>query len=335
MKRRTFILSLVGGSALGWTGWKNDFFGSSPRAPLPSLAKFGRSTRALGTDVSITVFHPNPEEADKVIQKAFQELELIEDLMSLYRPDSQLCRLNSHRTLNSPHPYLKQILNAAAQVSKLTDGAFDITIQPLYRLFAESGSGGPSPQTVERTRKAVGWQGVTTTDHSITLDHPKAAITLNGIAQGFASDILTQVLKSHGIEHALIDSGEIGILGTHADDRPWSVGIKHPRQSGGLLGLTSLEGRCLATSGDYETRFGDGFDLHHLLDPRTGSPANDLSSVTVAAPTATMADALSTAVFILGLRRGKELIQGLADSDALFVSKAGEVSKTRNFPFLI
>ena len=334
MKRRTFILSLVGGSTLGWTGWKNDFFGSSPRASQPSLVKITRSTRALGTDISLTVFHREYEQAEAAIQSAFQELERVEDLMSIYRAESQLSQLNRDGFLKHPHPYLLEILEVAEKVSRDTQGAFDISIQPLYELFAHWGEAGPDQEAIQRSLKPVDWKAISVCPERIHLKNKGAALTLNGIAQGFASDKIVQRLRSEGVEHALIDSGEIGTLGRHAEDRAWSVGIKHPRREGKLLGLTKLDDRCLATSGDYETKFGKGYELHHLLDPRTGNPANELSSVSIAAPSATMADALSTAVFVSGIQQGKQLIQKLPNTDALFVSKSGHLTKTRNFPFL-
>ena len=339
MKRRKFIQSLVGGSALGWTGWKlNSYWPAlTPEFNLTSApVKVSRGAHALGTQVSLTVFHRDALVAEAAIDQAFKEIEVVEQLMSIYRPDSQLSQLNQSGKLNHPHPSLLKVLQTALQVSKETDGAFDVTIQPLYQLYARHAEKGSSPddRSIRQTLQRVDWRQVEISNERIRLHGDNTAITLNGIAQGFASDAVAKVLQAHRIEHALIDSGEIGTLGKHAENRDWSIAIKHPRKPDDFLGLAKLQGRCLATSGDYETRFGEGYRNHHLLDPRTGRSANELSSVSIAAPTAIQADALSTAVFILGLREGKKLIESTLDVDALFVTRKGEIISTPEFPFI-
>lgn len=339
MKRRNFILSLVGGVALGWTGWKSSSHVSTPNAPFnPTgfLAQASRSAQALGTRVSLTVYHRDMKVANEAINHAFKEIDRVEQQMSLYRKDSQLCQLNRTGKLVHPHPYLLEVLQAAVQLSEKTGGAFDVTVQPLYQAYAESALSGelPSANSLATILKRVDWRNLKITDNTIELLGDRTEITLNGIAQGFASDVATRVLKSHGIEHALIDSGEIATLGNHGQDRDWSIGIKHPRVTDELLGQAALHGRCLATSGDYETRFSSGYQHHHLLDPHSGLSANELSSVSIAAPTALQADALSTAVFVLGLQKGRQLIEAMTDVDALFVSKHGELTRTQQFPII-
>jgi thiamine biosynthesis lipoprotein len=166
----------------------------------------------------------------------------------------------------------------------------------------------------------------------IRLHGDGTAVTLNGIAQGFAADAVASVLARHGIASALIDTGEISALGTHPDKDAWTIGIKHPRAPGEWIGLAGLHGRCLATSGDYETSFATDFSQHHLLDPRTGRSPAELASVSVIAPTALAADALSTAAFLLGPEAGMRLVQATTGADALFVAKDGARVQTPGFP---
>ncbi len=339
MKRRNFILSLVGGAALGWTGWKSNSYVSIQNAPSKTtglLAKVSRSSQALGTRVSLTVYHQDMKVGNEAIDHAFKEIDLVEQQMSLYRKDSQLCQLNRTSKLVHPHPYLVEVLQEAVQLSETTGGAFDVTVQPLYRAYADSATAGevPDSNALAEILKRVDWRNLKITQNSIELLGDHTEITLNGIAQGFASDVAVRALRSYGIEHALIDSGEIATLGNHGQDRDWSIGIKHPRLSDELLAQAALHGRCLATSGDYETRFGSGYQHHHLLDPHSGLSANELSSVSIAAPTALQADALSTAIFVLGLRKGRQLIESMTDVDALFVSKQGELTRTQHFPII-
>ncbi|NDV62142.1 FAD:protein FMN transferase [Puniceicoccales bacterium CK1056] len=333
MKRRQFMLSLAGSAALvGWAGWKT--VSGSGKPWTSGLSRLSRSSWALGTQVKLTVFHGDETGAKVALEEAFAELERVESVMSLYRSDSQICQLNRTGQLESPHPYLVEVLKTAERVSAETSGAFDITVQPLYKLYAEHNERGirPGDDDIAAVLKRVGWKRVKLGDEFVSLEGEETEITLNGIAQGFAADAVGKVLQKHGIQHALIDTGEVNAVGGHVEHDNWNIGIKHPREEGSLLALAQLNGRCLATSGDYETRFGSGYEFHHLLDPQTGRSPQELSSVSVVAPTALEADALSTALFLTGMDRGMQLIESIPEADALFVSKTGKVVKTSGFP---
>jgi thiamine biosynthesis lipoprotein len=345
MKRRTFIFSLIGTTAAAWSGWKLSSSKwkeivtaadklSKDSAVLGKITKFSRKGHALGTNVTITIFHQDPQLAEKAMTDAFEAIEQVEQLMSIYRPDSQLSQLNRDGYLNSPHPDLLRILQTSNRLSKGSGGAFDVTIQPLWKLYYDASQKNTSPnrREIEVALQKVDWHQLEISSQAITLHHPGAAVTLNGIAQGFAADAVGKVLQSYGVHNALIDTGEIGTLGTHVRKNEWTIGIKHPRNPEEFLGLAALKGRCLATSGDYETRFGDDYQSHHLLDPRTGRSPDELSSVSVVAPTAMQADALSTAVFLMGRQKGKALIESMPNTDAWLVTKSGKQITTPNFP---
>ena len=158
------------------------------------------------------------------------------------------------------------------------------------------------------------------------------AITLNGIAQGYAADRVRSVLQSHGVTNALVDVGELAPVGTKSSTQPWTAGIQHPREPDAYVSLARLNGRCLATSGDYATAFSPDKRYNHIFDPATGCSPLEFSSVSVVAPTATEADALSTAVFVLGLEKGAELVRATNGADALLVRKDGSVVRTDGFP---
>lgn len=265
---------------------------------------------------------------------AFAQLELVESLMSIYRPESQLSQLNRDGVLDDPHPYFVEVLQAARGMSERTDGAFDVTIQPLWDLYAQAKRQGglPSHTDIEAARCRVDWRNVDVAPTRIRLTGVEMAITLNGIAQGFAADRVTKTLRAHGIEHALIDTGEVGAIGTKPDGDGWQIGIQHPRESQAYLSLASLVGRCLATSGDYATTFSPDFQHHHLLDPRTGHSPTELSSVSIAASSAMEADALSTAVFVMGADAGFDLVRRTPGVDVMFVLKDGRTVVTPDFP---
>lgn len=343
-RRRFLTLALGAGASLGgWglsAGWRRPGSADAPAAegapPLPdeNLQAVTQKTWALGADVSLTVLHARREVAQQAVDAAVAELRLVERLMSLYRPQSALCRLNRDRKLDRAHPYLVEVLRAAETTSRQTAGAFDVTVQPLWNVYAAAQKAGrlPDAEAVEAARRNVDWRQIEITADCIRLRGDETAITLNGIAQGFAADRVLAALRQHDIRHALVNTGEIGTLGGKTRDEAWTVGIQHPRRDDAYLALVKLQGRCLATSGDYATAFSDDRRDHHIFDPHTGHSPRELASVSVVAATATQADALSTALFVLGAQRGQELLDATPDTDALFVLKDGTTLATAGFP---
>lgn len=326
----------VGSAALGYLGWKSGMVGKGAWLDAAgALRKFTTRAQALGTRITLTVFHHDRDQAEDAADAAFGEINRVEDVMSLYRPGSQLSTLNRHGVLENPDPDLVHVLEMARDISRVTGGAFDVTVQPLWTVHSEAAKQGatPDPEAIRQACALVDWRQMKISLQRLELARPGMQVTLNGLAQGFAADAACRVLAAHGVEHALIDSGEIGIVGPHAVHGRWTVGIKHPRQPGSLLGIASLDGRCLSTSGDYETRFTDDFLHHHLIDGRTGRSPGELASVSVAAPTALEADALSTAAFLLGADAGMEWIASTPGADALLVTKSGRRTATPGFPF--
>jgi thiamine biosynthesis lipoprotein len=301
-----------------------------------ALQQHVRSAEALGTQVNITVFHPEETIANQAIDAALERIEHVEQLMSLYRPDSQLSLLNRRGVLRHPHPDLVAVLTKAAELSRLTRGAFDVTVQPLWKLYADRAGDGalPTEGEIEKVRQRIGWQHIRIESDIIYFDRAGMQVTLNGVAQGLAADLAQQALKERGIKHALIDAGELNAMGSPSRKESWHIAIQHHRQQSERIAKTGLQDRCLSTSGDYATRFSDDYRHHHLLDPRTGLSPAKLASVSVAAPSALEADALSTAIFIIGPEQGKELVESMNLVDALFVSKSGEVVTTEGFDLI-
>ncbi len=333
-----YLAAGVGGAmSLGITDWlvRNATHAEEAEsAPSSSLKSATRTSWALGSDVSITALHADRKTAADAVDAAFAELELVEELMSMYRPESQLSRLNRDGELGGPHPYFVEVLRAAQDMSRRSGGAFDITVQPLWSLFAEAKKSESLPEdtAVEKARQKVDWRRVEVSPSRIRLRGEGTAITLNGIAQGYAADKATGALKSRGVQHALINTGEIGSLGRKEDGEAWTVGIQHPRHADAYISLAKLAGRSLATSGDYATTFSDDYRFNHLFDPRTGRSPSELASVSIAASTAIQADALSTAVFVLGPEDGVKLVTSARGADALIVLKSGRTLATQGFP---
>ncbi len=343
MRRRTVLLAMTGG--LGLAVWHV----LTGRPPLSSSARLSvddgnryahfvkRSGLALGTVVSISVVHERQVVAERAIAAAFEEIRLVERVMSLFRPDSQVSQLNRTGVLSEPHPYLCEVVGQAQVLAATTNGAFDITVQPLWRLHANAWRGSQPPQRadIEEVRSRAGWRRVTVSRERIELQPGSTAITLNGIAQGYAVDRVMTRLRDYGIRDALLDTGELGGMGSKGRNAPWSVGIQHPRDPEKILAVVQPGDRFLATSGDYVTSFSPDRRHHHILDPRTGVSPAELSSVTVAAQTGMLADGLSTALFVMGVDDGLQLLERFPNADALMVRKDGSTAASGGFKSLI
>ena len=333
MSRRRMLTLSLGGGVLLSAGVGTL---SSMRQPSrqPGFVEVIRKGRGLGTDLSLTLIARSTSAGEQAIDAAFAEIETVEQVMSLYRPDSQICQLNRERLLKNPHPYLREVLATAASISSLSEGAFDITVQPLWNVYAECqmAASMPSQEIVDAARRSIGWQSVELEKDSVRLNQPVEAITLNGIAQGFATDRAIAALRQAGIQQALINVGELGSLGGKADEKPWVAGIQHPRQPDAYAEVIALDGRCLATSGDYATTFSADFSRNHIFDPRTGDSPRELASVSIVAPNGMLADGLSTAAMVLGAEPTLALVERIPDVDALLILKSGKTLQSAGFP---
>lgn len=279
----------------------------------------------------MTAMHEDEAVARAALDAAFAELAQTEAVMSLYQPQSQISRLNREGVLAEADPRLIEVLQCAVQVSARSGGAFDITVQPLWKAHEKGVV--TDEDALELARSCVDWRRVKIEGSEVRLLGQGTAVTLNGIAQGYAADAAMMVVRAHGVKHVLIDAGEMNAAGHDAEGEQWCVGIQHPRERDSYAALARLEDRCLATSGDYETNFSKDFSRHHILDPRTGESPGELASVSVLAPDAMTADALSTALFVLGAERGMELLREFAGTDALLITKSGRRIATEGFPF--
>ncbi len=316
MKRRTLLSATLGVAALGIGGWW------SARSRLQEFATGGI---VFGTTASLRVLHADAAVARAALSDAMAALRSVDRLMSLYRPDSALSQLNRHGTLEQPDPRLLAVLQAAQSTAQLTDGAFDVTVQPLWD--ALSARSDPTPALAR-----VGWRKLEVSATRVRLREPGMAVTLNGIAQGYGADVALATLRAHGIAHALLDTGEFASLGRRDDGQPWTLAVRDPRDPHVAAHVLGADGRCLATSGDYATTFSADFSQHHIVDPATGASPQELASVSVLAPTGMQADALSTACMVLGMEKSLQLAARLPQVDVLCIAKSGELHRSAGFP---
>jgi thiamine biosynthesis lipoprotein len=254
----------------------------------------------------LTLWHPDAAFAQLTILRVRQEIDRLERIFSLYRRDSEISRLNATGTLLKPSPELRKVVEESRRLGELSGGAFDISVQPLWRLYEAHFWSRADIQSdiAARARdvahSVVDFRQIDSGAPAIAFARTGMAITLNGIAQGYISDAITDMLRNEGYESAVVDLGEYRTIGRHPDGHPWRVGIRDGKNVGSIDRVVDLEDMALAVSGGYGTTFEASGRCHHIFDPRTGASANRLVDVAVIGPRATAADGLATAICVAG-----------------------------------
>jgi len=286
--RRRFLTIAAGIALAGPT-----LVGRSARAA--SLTRWHGS--ALGATASITLSHP---EAEAIIARALAEIGRLEAIFSLHRPESALARLNRERSLAAPPFELLDCLGLCRAVHRATDGRFDPTIQPLWQLHAQRHAAGRAPTAAEiaQVLPRIGLDAVTLAADRVAFARPGMALTLNGVAQGYIADRVALLLAAEGLTDILVETGELRALGGRPEGGDWPVTLAAP--DGATLGTLPLREMALASSAPLGTTFDQAGAAGHILDPRSGEPAAARwRLVSVTAPQAALADALSTAFCLL------------------------------------
>lgn len=279
---------------------------AAPGLALPGLGRAGDAPLVtwrgpvLGALGSISLHHPDRATAERLIAASLAEIRRLEAMFSLWRADSLLSQLNRRGVLIAPPPEVTELLARAVAVAELTGGAFDPTVQPLWALYARhfgapgADPAGPPAPALEATLAQVGYRHLHVSSDRIAFVRRGMALTLNGIAQGYVTDRVAALLRAGGIAHTLVDLGEARALGLHPAGRPWRAALADPGAPGRAWGEVALSDRALASSSDIGFVFDHAGRFTHLLDPRTGRSLHRYRSVSVLAPDATLADALST-----------------------------------------
>lgn len=267
--------------------------------PAVAAASARWSGHAMGAPVSLQLAGVSEPEARRIWRAVDRELARLERIFSLYQPDSQLARLNRTGILTAPAPELREVFGLCDTLHRATGGAFDPTVQPLWRLRAETAAAGrqPSADEVRRARDLLGWADVLDDGDAIRLGRPGMALTLNGIAQGYVTDRIAGLLAGQGLQGILIDMGEIAALGTRADGQDWRAGIATPE--GRIVARVVLRDRALATSAPFGTVLDARGATGHILDPRQPGREPLHRLVSISAGRAAVADGLSTAGCLL------------------------------------
>ncbi len=278
----------------------------------------------MGTLAEITVIPAN----GKAIREAFEALKKVDALMSTYKEDSEISILNREGKAQVSEETL-EVVEAAIEFSRLTHGAFDITVGPLIDLWkkAKKDEKVPTEKEIEEAVSLVGYQRIILEGNQIRLEKKGMRIDLGGIAKGYAVDKAIEALKRNNIKRALVNAGgDLYALGKAPQEGGWAIGIQDPRDKDKIINIMKVEDMAVATSGDYRRYFTlEGKRFSHIVNPKTGLTVQEVPmSVTIVGPDATTTDALSTGVFVLGPEEGMKLIESLPGIEGMIIIEGME-----------
>ncbi len=287
----------------------------------------------LGALSELALWHTDAALAQRSILRVREEIARYERIFSLYRPDSEISQLNAAGRLSRPAPELRSLVEDSRRLGVLSDGAFDISVQPLWRLYeAHFWSHSDVQPDIEArardvAREFVDFRSIDIGEARIAFARAGMGITLNSLAQGFITDSIADLLRNEGFESAVVDLGEFRTIGRHPDGHPWRIGIRSGLRNGpaagGVARTIELEDMALAVSGGYGTTFEPTGRFHHIFDPHTGACANGLVDVAVIGPRATAANGLSTAICVAGEARAPALLAAFPGTRAIVTRPDG------------
>lgn len=269
-------------------------------ADAPQMQPYRWQGLALGAEADLTLYAETEAVAMDAIAVSLQEIDRLEGIFSLHRPDSALSRLNRTGTLAAPPVELVELLSLALTLSERSGGRFDPSIQPLWQLFAahfakpDAAAAGPDESELDVARALVGWRNIAFSPSAITFGRAGMQVTLNGIAQGYISDRVAALLKARGFTHSLVNLGELRALGAKPDGSPWQIGLSAPHDHQDLRGTELLSSGAMATSAAAGLSFDRAGRYNHIIDARNIRCADPRFSVTVQSEAAAVADGLST-----------------------------------------
>ncbi len=288
--------------------------------------------KLMGSAFELLIVDDNAERAEVLLQKGVQEIQRIEQLLTEFSPDSTTTLLNQSAGKKAVRvePEVYALIQRCLHISKLCQGAFDITVGPLKRLynFKQKTVPFPDKQTIELALANVGYQHIhLQDDFRVELKVPKMHLSFAAVGKGYAADQVRKLWLASGVQHGVINaSGDLSVIGHRPDGELWKVGIAHPDQPEEMLFHLPLEAGSVATSGDYEQFFvKDGIRYSHNLNPMTGYPLTGIKSVTIFSPSAELCDALATAVYVMGVEVGLHFINQLPQTHCLIIGEQNEV----------
>ncbi|PCI08384.1 MAG: thiamine biosynthesis protein ApbE [Flavobacteriaceae bacterium] len=299
---------------------------------IHSQERFKKTIKLMGSRFDISVVAKNQQEGDKYINIAIDEITRIEKLISSWDSNSQTSEISRNAGIK-PVKVDKELFNLIERslaISKLTDGAFDISYASMDRIWKFDGSMKvmPSKEKIENSVSKVGFKNIILDKESSTvfLKLKGMKIGFGGIAKGYAADKAKKLLQNIGVVAGIINaSGDMNTWGKQPDGEDWKVGITNPLNKNKVFALLPISNSAVVTSGNYEkfVEF-DGVRYSHIINPKTGYPSSGIVSVSIFSPKAELADALATSVFVMGLDVGVDFINQLKGIECIIVDDTGK-----------
>lgn len=285
------------------------------------------SHTAMTTHIELVFWYKDQRGAERIAEQVFASFDNVDRTMNRYNADSELSAVNANAALAPVRASneLFSVFLAAQKVSQLTEGAFDISFASVGYMYDYRKNEQPSEATLNTLIDSVDYRRIILdeTAQTVLLQNKEMLLDLGGIAKGYSVDQAIKILETFGVNSARVSAGgDMRLLGDKRG-KPWIVGIRDPRVEGANAVVLPLENVAISTSGDYERFFlnEEGERIHHILSPKTGKPAKGIQSVTVVGKTTTETDAFSTAVFVLGVTKGLELINRTPGFDVIIVDE--------------
>lgn len=299
---------------------------------------YKRTLKMMGSRFDITVVAVDSTTANAHIDIAIGEIDRIEKLISSWDPKSQTSDINRNAGVKPVQvvPELYNLIERSLGLSRLTDGAFDISYASMDRIWKFDGSMTEMPTEVELSNSVarVGYENVILdkSNSTVFLKNKGMKIGFGGIGKGYAADMAKQLLKSKGVKSGIINaSGDMNTWGNQPDGSEWKVAITNPLNKNKAFALLPISNGAVVTSGNYEKFVQlDGKRYTHIIDPRTGYPSSGIISVTVFAPSAELADALATSVFVMGIEVGLDRINQMPNVECIIIDDKGNITKSSN-----
>ncbi|WP_437854897.1 FAD:protein FMN transferase [Sorangium sp. So ce363] len=320
---------------------------ASSAAPLPAQAappqagpaRVAVEARAMGTSLLLAAYTSEAMDEAAIrarLDKAIAEIRRLEGLMTTWRPDSELSRVNAAAGKGAVEvsPESLAVIEKSLWISERSEGVFDVTFEAMHGLWKfdeDIDDNVPRKEDVERARALIDHRQIKIdrARRTVMLGKPGMRMSLGGIAKGYAVDAAARVLRVEGLTSFFVQAGgDLYIAGKKPDGSPWRAGVRDPRgkDANDYFAMIEVEDHAFSTAGDYERSFiKDGRRYHHIIDPRTGFPATGSRSVTIWAKDALTADAVDDAAFILGAEKGLALVESIEDCGAVIVDRNNKV----------
>ena len=298
----------------------------------PSLQRYEKNLEKMGTYVNIIIYAGRDSNYQEILDSGFAKIDEISKIASNYDSESSVTKLNKDGFIENAPGDLVEIIKLSKDYSKITKGAFDITIDPILSLWSE----GLWQESMEvqqgkilEALSFIGSDKILVNGNNIKFEKEGMSVTLGGIAKGYIVDKVLETIKNQGINNALVNAGgDIATLGAKPDGEFWDISLENPDNTSEKIVEFAFAGKSIATSGNYYRYFDPEKEAAHIIDPRTGFTADKCISATIIAENATIADILATSVFVLGPQEGINLVDSLDNVEAFVIDADRNIFKS-------